>query len=73
MPVRVYGFVFEYRNINIIVINWNISKEKKKRAILHEFAHLELNHLNKCIIEFNIENVEDEADKYIKEILDNFN
>lgn len=71
LPKKVYGFVFKYRNINLVVINWNISKDKKKLTLLHEFAHIELSHLNKCeqLLEFSIENAEDEADKYIKFIL----
>lgn len=71
LPKKVYGFVFKYRNINLVVINWNISKDKKKLTLLHEFAHIELSHLNKCkqLLEFSIENAEDEADEYIKFIL----
>ena len=30
LPKRIYGFVFKYRDIFLIVINWYISKEKKK-------------------------------------------
>lgn len=71
LPKKVYGFVFKYRNINLVVINWNISKDKKKLTLLHEFAHIELSHLNKCeqLLEFSIENAEDESDEYIKFIL----
>mgnify|MGYP000086245542 FL=1 len=71
LPKKVYGFVFKYRNINLVVINWNISKDKKKLTLLHEFAHIELSHLNKCeqLLEFSIETAEDEADEYIKFIL----
>jgi len=73
LPKKVYGFVYRYRDINLIVINWNISKEKKKMTILHEFAHIELSHLDKKrnLLEFSIEDIEDEADKYIKYILNN--
>lgn len=72
LPRKVYGFIHRYRDINLIVINWNISKENKKKTILHELAHLELHHLdrNKELFAFAIENVEDEADKYIKFILE---
>lgn len=72
LPKRIYGFVFKYRDIFLIVINWNISKEKKKKTLLHEFAHMELSHLDKQkqILEFSIENIEDEADRYIKFIID---
>lgn len=68
LPKKIYGFIHRYRNINIIVVNWNISKEKKKNALIHELAHLELHHLdeNKDLLEFYIESCEDEASKYIK-------
>lgn len=71
LPKRVYGFVFKYRDIFLVVINWNISKDKKKKTLLHEFAHIELSHLDKQkqLLEFSIENIEDEADKYIKFII----
>lgn len=73
LPKRIYGFVIRYRNINLIVINTNISKEKKKTTLLHEFAHIELSHLDKKkrLLEFKIEDIEDEADEYIKKILNN--
>lgn len=73
LPKKVYGFVFRYKEINIITINTNISFNKKKMTILHEFAHIELNHLdkNKKILEFKIENIEDEADKYVKYLINN--
>lgn len=69
LPKRIYGFLLKYRDVCLVVINRNLSKENKKRAILHEFAHLELCHLDKCILEFSIENIEDEADMYIENIL----
>ena len=72
LPKRIYGFVLKYRDLFFVIINWNLSKEKKKMTILHEFAHIELSHLEKrkTLLEFNIENIEDEADKYIKFILE---
>lgn len=71
LPKKIYGFVLKYRNIFFVVINYNLSKEKKKKTILHEFAHIELCHLYKIkeLLEFSIENAEDEADEYIKSIL----
>jgi Zn-dependent peptidase ImmA (M78 family) len=69
LPKKIYGFIHKYRDINLIIINWNISKEKKKETLIHEFAHFELNHLDKDFLDFKIENVEDEADKYVKFIL----
>lgn len=73
LPKKIYGFIHRYRDINLIIINWNISKEKKKKTILHELAHLELHHLdrNQELFAFSIENIEDEADKYIKFLLEN--
>ena len=73
LPKRIYGFLLKYRDVCLVVINRNLSKENKKRAILHEFAHLELCHLDKCILEFSIENIEDEADRYIKFLLEEIN
>lgn len=73
LPSKIYGFIYEYRGLNIIVINWNMSKEKKKKTIIHELSHLELHHLDKekQLLEFSIEDIEDEADKYVKYLLDN--
>ena len=70
MPKKIYGFIHKYKDINIVIINWNISKEKKRRTLLHEFAHLELNHLDvdNPLFAFYIENAEDEADAYLKHI-----
>lgn len=73
LPCGVRGFIYRHRGLNIIVINWNISKEKKKITLLHEFAHLELHHLDKDLFAFSIEGIEDEADRYIKFLLDNKN
>lgn len=73
LPRKIYGFIHRYRDINIVIINWNISKEKKRKTILHELAHLELHHLDRKqeLFAFSIENIEDEADKYIHFLLEN--
>lgn len=73
LPKKIYGFIHRYRNINLIVINWNISKEKKQKTILHELAHLELHHVDKSeeLFAFSIEDVEDEADRYINYLMNN--
>ncbi len=73
LPKKIYGFVNKYKDIYLIVINWNISKEKKVKTILHEFAHIELHHIdrNSELYAFSIENAEDEADKYINFLLNN--
>lgn len=75
LPKKIYGFVFRYKTRNVIAINQNISEQKKKMTILHEFTHLELSHLDKkrYLLEFKIEDVEDEADRYIKFILESIN
>lgn len=68
-PKRIYGFIFTYRNLNIIAINKYISFEKYFVTLLHEFAHLELNHIEKARFDFKIEGIEDEADKYVEFLL----
>lgn len=70
LPRRVYGFIFGYKNYYYVVINEFISYYKQKKTILHELAHLELKHLDKELLEFKIEGLEDEADKYVKSLLE---
>lgn len=71
-PKRIYGFIFNYQNRYFIVINNFISYYKQKKTILHELAHMELCHLDKKrLLEFKIEGLEDEADRYIKFIMKN--
>lgn len=69
LPRRIYGFIFNYRNINLIIINKYISKNKYDETLLHELAHLELSHLDKMCLDFKIEGIEDEADRYIEYLL----
>lgn len=69
LPKFFYGLVFGYRGIYNIYINENLSYYKKKKTILHELAHIELNHLHQLdseLISYRIEFCEDEADNYIK-------
>lgn len=70
LPKYIYGFVNNYKNINIICINKNLSYYKKRKTILHELVHIELNHSNQVqeFTEMYIENCEDEAEAYIKQI-----
>ena len=49
----------------------NLSRKKKQFTILHEFAHYELGHLDK--VYYCLEDIEDEADNYIKEVLNGNN
>ena len=46
LPYKINGLVFNHDNVNFIIINKNLSNYKKKKAILHELAHIELNQLN---------------------------
>ena len=69
LPKLINGFVFNYKGINNIIINKNLSYYRRKNTIIHELAHIELNQLNRIdrIFETSIDKYEDEADKYIKQ------
>jgi len=72
LPEGVNGFLFSYKNIYNIFINKALSYYMKKKTILHELAHIELNQLNQIdrdMFEFKINKYEDEADIYLKSIL----
>ncbi len=74
LPNKINGFVFNYDNINFIIIEKNLSHYKKKKTILHELAHIELSQLNqfdKDIAYLKVDKYEDEADRYIKFLLEN--
>ncbi len=74
LPKGINGFVFSYMNIYNIFINENLSYYKKKKTILHELAHIELNQFNQTnddLFAFHTDEYEDEADRYIKFILNN--
>lgn len=76
LPKKINGFVFQYKSINNIFINKQLNKKLIKKTILHELAHIELNHfnqINKDLFMFKINKYEDEADKYIEYILSNIN
>ena len=69
LPHKVLGFVFNYKGINNIIINDNLPYYKKKKTILHELAHIELNQLGQYdndLFAFRIDEYEDEADRYIE-------
>ena len=69
LPRSVNGYVFNYDSVNFIMINKNLSTYRRKKTILHELAHIELNQLNQTdndLIEFHRQDYEDEADRYIK-------
>lgn len=65
LPSYVYGLIYKHKDIFLIAINRSLSQEKKKKTILHELAHFELKHYDKEVFEFKIEDLEDEADKYV--------
>lgn len=69
LPKNVHGLCFNKRNINFIVVNSCLGEKNKKETLLHEFAHIELHHLDKVFFSTKIKDIEDEADNYIKEIL----
>lgn len=72
LPYSIRGFVFNYDGVYFIIINEALSYYKKKKTILHELAHIEKNQLcqaNKDLFAFYIDKYEDEADRYIKDIL----
>ena len=74
LPDKINGIVFNYNGINNIFINSNLSYYMKKKTILHELAHIELNQLNQKdndLLEFKRAKYEDEADRYIKFICEN--
>lgn len=71
LPQKINGLVFCYKNINTIIVNKNISFYSKRKTILHELAHIELNQLqqiDKDLFSFKINKYEDEADDYLKKI-----
>lgn len=72
LPDSINGLVFNYENINTIIINQNLSYYMKRKTILHELAHIELNQLNqidKDLFALKVDKYEDEADKYIKYLI----
>lgn len=74
LPNNINGLVFNYENINTIIINQNLSYYMKRKTILHELAHIELNQLNQIdndLLALKVDKYEDEADEYIKSILNN--
>lgn len=73
LPEGINGFIFNYENIYNIFVNKELSYYKRKKTILHELAHIELSQLkqvNKDLFAFYIEKYEDEADNYIKFIIE---
>lgn len=74
LPDKIDGCTFNYKGYFVIIINKNLSYYKKRKTILHELAHIELNQFNQIdndLFEFKIDKYEDEADRYIKFLLEN--
>jgi len=74
MPIGINGCVFQYDGIFNIFINKELSYYMRKKTILHELAHIELNHLQQVdndLLAFKVNQYEDEADRYVKFLLDN--
>lgn len=72
LPSGICGFVFNHDSIYFIILSKYLSYYKRKKTLLYELAHIELNQLcqsNNDLFAFFIDNYEDEADKYIKEIM----
>ena len=73
LPKFINGCVTSYRGIYLIIINSNLSYYMKNKTIIHELAHIELNQFNqidKDVFAFNISKYEDEADRYIKFLME---
>lgn len=76
LPNEINGFIFQYKGIYNIMINKNLSYYKRKKTILHELAHIELDHTYEYkqeLLAFKVEKIEDEADNYIKLLLEKIN
>ena len=71
MPYYLYGFVFKHKDEILLAINEVLPYEKAKLTLLHELAHFELKHLDEFMLEFKIEDLEDEADEYVEFLLEN--
>lgn len=70
LPKNVWGFTFKKKRI-YVVINSSLGEKNRKLTLLHEFAHVELHHLDKEFVKTKIQGMEDEADNYIKFLLNN--
>ena len=72
LPNKVNGLVYQYKGFFNIFISKSLSYYKKRKTILHELAHIELNQLNqsnKDLFAFYTDKYEDEADRYVKFIV----
>lgn len=70
---NIRGAIDLYKGYYFIYINNNMSTYKKKKTILHELAHIELSQLEQIdndLFAFKIDKYEDEADRYLKFIIE---
>lgn len=73
LPSGINGSVFLYGGIYNVFINKYLSYYKKRKTVLHELAHVELNQLgqaNKDLFAFKVDKYEDDADRYVKLLLE---
>lgn len=73
LPENINGFVFNYDDRNFVIIDKKLSYYKKKKTILHELAHIELNQLNQLdndLFAFKVNKYEDDADLYLKMVIE---
>lgn len=76
LPEKIDGVVFNYKGFFNIFIEETLSYYKTRKTILHELAHIELSQLeqrDKDLLALKSQEYEDEADKYIKDILKQLN
>ncbi len=69
---KIRGLVDYYQGYYFIYINKRLSYYKRKKTLLHELAHIELNQLcqkDNDLFAFYIDKYEDEANEYIKNIM----
>lgn len=74
LPDKIDGCVFNHKGIFVILIDKDLSYYKKRKTILHELAHIELSQLeqgDKDLFALRSREYEDEADRYVKYLLDN--
>lgn len=72
LPPDINGFVFNYDGIFFIIIDKLLCYKKKNKTILHELAHIELSQLecnDKDLFATCMDKYEDEANKYLEQIL----
>lgn len=69
MPIEINGLIIRKNDINVIIINDYLSNSNKKKVLLHEMAHLELDHTYKYNILSNQSDIyENEVSNYINNL-----